>query len=156
LIKNKLDLSLKLIEEKGKIYLRLSGFSMFPFLKEGDVALIKKVEITALKIGDVIVFKQGEKMIAHRLFEIVKNGEHFTITTKGDTSQNNDPIFTEKEYVGKIISYNRKEKKITITTKFYELIGRIIVKTSQLNTPFFVLNKRICRKIWINRKDYNL
>ena len=156
MIENKLDFSIQLIEEKGKIYLRLSGFSMFPFLKEGDVALIKKVEINALKIGDVIVFKQDQKMVAHRLMALKKNGENNILTTKGDTSKNNDPIFTKKEYVGKIISYNRKGKKITITTKFYELIGRIIVKTSQLNTPFFVLNKRIWRKIWIIRKDYNL
>ena len=154
MIANKLDFSLKLIEEKGKIYLRLSGFSMFPFLKDGDVALIKKVEISALKTGDVIVFKLDQKMIAHRLMEIKKNGEHYEITTKGDTSKNNDPKFTELNYVGKITSFNRKEKNIKITTRFYEFIGVFIVKTSWLNTPFFVLNKRLWRRIWIIRKKY--
>ena len=154
MIENKLDFSLKLIEEKGKIYLRLSGFSMFPFLKEGDVALIKKVEIHTLKLGDVIVFKQDQKMIAHRLMEINKNGAHYTLTTKGDTSKQNDPLFSEADYVGKIISFNRREKNITITTKFYKLYGKIMVKTSQLNTPFFVLNKRIWRRIWIVQKKY--
>jgi signal peptidase I len=154
LIENKLDFSLQLIEEKGKIYLRLSGFSMFPFLKEGDVALIKKVEINALKIGDVIVFKHGQKMIAHRLMEINQNEEHYTLTTKGDTSKKIDPLFNEADYVGKIISFNRKEKNIVITTKFYEIFGKIMVKTSRLNTPFFVLNKRIWRRIWIFQKRY--
>ncbi len=154
MLANKLDFSLQLLEEKGKIFLRLSGFSMFPFLQEGDVALIKKVAINELSIGDVIVFTQDQKMIAHRLKEIIQKGNHFLLTTKGDTSKNNDPVFTEKEYVGKIVSFNRKEKNITITTKFYELIGTIIIKTTRLNTPFFVLNKRIWRRIWIIRKKY--
>ena len=152
MLENKLDFSLQLIEAKGKIYLRLSGFSMFPFLKEGDVALIKKVEINTLNIGDVIVFRKDQKMIAHRLVEIKKNGEHYSITTKGDTTKKNDPVFTEQNYIGKIVSFYRNEKNTSITSKYYELIGKIIVKTTRLNTPFFVLNMRIWRRISIIRK----
>lgn len=152
LIENKLDFSLQLMEEKGKIHLRLSGFSMYPFLKEGDVALIKKEDISTLKIGDVIVFKQEQKMIAHRLMEIKKIGNQYELITKGDTSKKNDPLFSEHSYVGKIISFHRNEKNVTITSNYFELIGRIIVKTSRLNTPVFVLNKRIWKRISFIKK----
>ncbi len=62
--------------------------SMSPSIKVGDVAILEKVELEKLRVGDVIQFWNGEQMMIHRIYEI-SGADSLVFTTKGDA--NNAP-----------------------------------------------------------------
>lgn len=78
-------------------YYRVTSESMLPLLKIGDyIEIDKKADVYTKEIseGDIIVydgnvFEKGSDPIVHRI--IKKNTNNFTIITKGDNNQGNDP-----------------------------------------------------------------
>ena len=49
---------------------------------------------------DIIVFKQDDNIITHRIVKIDSNGE---ITTKGDANNTEDEPITEDKIIGKVV-----------------------------------------------------
>lgn len=88
-----------------KYYLLIVGSgSMHPNLEVGDMALVEKIkDYDKLKTGDVLVYKNGDKVILHRIVEIKKENDELIFKTKGD---DNDAVdswdVTEKEVIGKV------------------------------------------------------
>jgi signal peptidase I len=77
----------------------VSGTSMWPNLKKGDLVALKGVDsIGDLQVGDIIAFKHGSGLAIHRIVKI--EGE--TIVTKGDSNLNSDPPITFDQVVGKV------------------------------------------------------
>ena len=141
------ELGLDLLNSKNEITLRLNGYSMFPFLKAGDIGTIKKRSIESLKIGDVIVFKSENSWIAHRLIrkELLKDG--YILLAKGDAQKRADKPLSTDDYIGKLTSFNRNGTVINVEGKFRSTVGVLISKTSTLNTLLFVINRKIWKRI---------
>lgn len=90
--------------------------SMEPNLKINDVVVVKKVEKQQLQKGDIITFKQDERIISHRIEDIIKEKGTIKFKTKGDNNEISDPdlvdsgqvygkvLFSIKK-IGKVISY---------------------------------------------------
>lgn len=69
----------------------LSG-SMEPTFKTGSIIAVQTVEDKSnLKAADVITFTEGpEKIVTHRILEVVQNGEQVMYLTKGDNNASAD------------------------------------------------------------------
>lgn len=76
----------------------LSG-SMEPTFMTGSIIAIKPVEDpTSLKKDDVITFMESEdKLVTHRITEVVESGENTMYKTKGDNNEeaDMDPVLAE-------------------------------------------------------------
>lgn len=89
----------------------LSG-SMEPTFKTGSIIAIKSVDdSTSLKKDDVITFMESEeKLVTHRIIEVVGNGEQTMYQTKGDNNEDLDtnPVLPQNvvgKYSGVTIPY---------------------------------------------------
>lgn len=79
-----------------KPFITLSG-SMQSEIYAGDLAIVKEVDTSELKVGDVIAFRQDDIIITHRITNIVdENGEERFIT-KGDNNNFEDiyPVYAD-------------------------------------------------------------
>ena len=76
----------------------LSG-SMEPGIKTGSIIAVKPLEdATNLEVGDVITFQESqEKVVTHRITEVIKSGDQVMYRTKGDNNENEDmnPVLSE-------------------------------------------------------------
>ncbi len=102
------DISLKLLSTGVPIRVNLGGRSMLPFLKAGDMGTVIPAEVSALKTGDIVMFRVPAKMIAHRIIQIQQQGGSYTIITKGDSSKNPDAPLPGSEILGKLVSFEHK------------------------------------------------
>ncbi len=90
-----------------KIYSIVTG-SMEPKYKIGDVILVKEVDFTSLKVGDVIAYLGMEndlkdKVITHQIEAILHEGDKSIFYTKGIASNVTDPPVYEEQIYGKVV-----------------------------------------------------
>ena len=68
-----LSLRKKLIENNHSVKVVASGYSMYPFMRPGDVQTISPVPMEEIKVGDVAVFERNNDWISHRVIDIQNN-----------------------------------------------------------------------------------
>ena len=93
-----------------KLY-RVKGDSMFPFIKEGDYVLVKKLSDENYKIGNVVIFRRntGERIV-HR---VVKRDRKEFVYIKGDKYSLCERIKLSN-IEGKVMGIIRSQKFILI------------------------------------------
>ena len=79
------------------------GISMQPTLYAGDVVLTGPAQISQLRSGDVIRFREGNVEVLHRIKSIDSSGSTPTFTTRGDHNPVNDPAVESSAVEGKML-----------------------------------------------------
>ena len=139
--------------------------SMEPTLNKNDLVLVQKCEMTELKEGDIITFKQDGRTISHRILNITKDEENIRFETKGDNNEIPDQDYVEQENVygkvafrvkgiGKIVNYIQNIRGF-INIVIFAIIVYILVslKDKQKNTRKMKRKKYEIKKM---RDNYNL
>lgn len=108
------------IEENTHIFgiymFNIVSESMEPTFYKDDLAVVKSCDIEELKTGDIITFKQEDRIISHRIVDITKEKEEKNFITKGDNNEVEDvePVDIQNIYgkvvliipkIGKIVNY---------------------------------------------------
>ena len=132
-------LTTQLLNDNFDIKVNLGGFSMWPFLKSNDIAIIKKVNFEDVILGDVLVFRANNKILAHRVMSVNID----SVICKGDSCVSCDPIVLKNSILGKIASINRAGKKIDFTAKKIQQKNRIIAKLSPIIGYVFAFLRKI-------------
>jgi signal peptidase I len=147
-----LDIGSQLLDEAKELRLQVGGGSMFPYMRNGDIAHIVKCPLEELRPGHVVVYNGGHRWVAHRLMRISKNNDHWTLVTHGDSCLRPDPAFTEENYAGRIISVERKGASWRIDGKGHHRFGRIVIWAGTLIHPILhglTIPKRFVNKLRI-------
>lgn len=78
--------------------------SMEPTLEKNDIVIVQKCKESQLHKGDIITFLQDEKIISHRILNIVKENGITKYETKGDNNKITDSNKVEFEQIyGKVV-----------------------------------------------------
>jgi signal peptidase len=81
----------------------VSGVSMEPALRAGDVVITREVSTDQVQVGDIIRFQLGGSYVLHRVMEIQKDGGQIQFITRGDANNVDDAPLPESEFEGKVI-----------------------------------------------------
>ena len=93
----------------GYSVFRVMTGSMEPAIETDSLIVVKRVEPSEIKIGDVISFfsqdpAHGGAVNTHRVTAIEQNGEEWNFVTKGDANQLEDKYVTSsKDLIGKVV-----------------------------------------------------
>lgn len=81
--------------------------SMKPYISRGDVVLVDKIDTEDhknLKKGDILAFKNGGKIIVHRIYKIINRDKATYFITKGDNNNQADQgVIEPSNVVGKVL-----------------------------------------------------
>ncbi len=116
---------LPLIEETlkagGRFPLTVTGTSMEPFLHEhSDTVFIEQKKET-LKLGDIVFVLTSHGPILHRISKIENDVFYMT----GDAQILPEGPFSDKELIGVVYEYRRKNKKRKANTKGIRLLVKL-------------------------------
>ena len=79
---------------------------MSPKIEKGDIVILKKVKKSELKTinkGDVLVYNHDDKIIVHRVVEILNANGQTSFITKGDNNDTKDSwVIKEDEVIGTV------------------------------------------------------
>jgi hypothetical protein len=90
--------------------LEVKGYSMSPFIKDGDVVTISPMSEGSPGFGDVIAFvhPKTEKLLIHRV--VRKIGDACLL--KGENAPEPDGLIERNDMIGIITRVERKEKRV--------------------------------------------
>jgi ATP-binding cassette subfamily B protein len=132
-----LDFAETLLDENHTLSIRMKGYSMYPTLKAGDIGMLDKCSPEELKIGDIVVFKAHDKLIAHRLIEVFHKDEVRMFMTKGDKNCYKDAPFTDEMLMGKITSFQRGNRTIKTDSRRMKFQRFLSLRVPNLTIPFY-------------------
>lgn len=140
------------------IYINTSGYSMWPFLKQGEKLMVKKIPVENLKRGDLVLYRAGDRLVCHRLMKKAENKEEVLFYVRGDNSLSPPECIAKDRYVGKAVAVVKNDKIFSLETKMRGHIGGIIVAVAPLVSagnsmfrPYYQGLRNIWRGLWKTR-----
>lgn len=87
-------------------YFDVTGQSMWPFLRGVERVVVRPTPISALRRGDLIVFRWEGKVVCHRFAG--KDKER--LSARPDTAWQRSEIFSSSDLLGRVVGIAHKDK----------------------------------------------
>ena len=78
----KCELAADVLRSSGTLRLQVSGWSMLPAIRSGDVLVIHRAASKDVSKGDIVLFSRDRRLFAHRV--VSASLERSGILTRGD------------------------------------------------------------------------
>lgn len=131
------------IQKRGWAFLRVSGKSMLPWIREGDIVFLRRVRMLEAVRGDVVVFEKNGILCVHRVLAVRGkagcDGRNVSFITKGDATEDADSPVSAGEFRGKVEFVYRRNKEIPISNGWRKTFGKVL----GLVSPAIALSKRL-------------
>lgn len=118
------------MRKRGWVFLKVSGKSMFPWIRESDIVFLRHMGICEVGRGDVIVFEKNGMLCVHRVLAIrgdVRQGANdISLITKGDATADADSLVSSDEVLGKVEFVYRRNREIRIASGWRKAFGRFL------------------------------
>jgi signal peptidase I len=99
-----------LLDAGASFRLKACGWSMYPFVREGDVLEIAPVPFGEIGIGDIVFYRSGSRLLTHRVVGFVSEGDEVLIRARGDGFIQADPPVGESDLVGRVEAIYRPRR----------------------------------------------
>ena len=93
-----------------------AGGCMWPSIRAGDLLTVEPAATGDVSVGDIIVFRQGPRLVAHRLIRRRGMGCNVVLVAQGDGSRSPDEPIAAQRLLGKVVRLQRDGR-------MYELEG---------------------------------
>jgi signal peptidase I len=87
-----------------RVAVTLTGTSLEPLLRAGDVVLLEAVDPRSLRPGEITVFDGGKGFVAHRLLRTRRSARHVWIQTAGERAAMPDRWIRETKVIGRAVA----------------------------------------------------
>ncbi len=127
------------LQQRGRVSLRVRGSSMLPWVRPGDVALVRRNSADSARCGDVVLFARDERLFVHRLVEKRDglNGTQFL--AKGDAQPGPDGLLKGEEILGRVVRIYRRNRRIDLDSPKQVALGLIISQISAHSRLWYAL-----------------
>lgn len=142
------------LEKRGRLALRVRGMSMLPWVRPGDIAIIRKTECESMRFGDVALLAQGEGLLVHRIVGKCGDGEVQELLAKGDAHLNGDGAFRKDQVLGRVVRILRNGKRINLDEPRQRALGALRARISLSSRLWYpavrivAVTTRPMRRLW--------
>ena len=134
----------EILESGLNLRVKVTGRSMAPFLRGGEILTIKKAPLHALRKGDLIFFKNSRGApLLHRIVQKLKSSdEKITFRTKGDAVVAFDEPVQYHKILGKVCwieksNSSASSKYIDMESRKWQMINAVIARLSVSRSYFY-------------------
>ena len=137
-----IDLWEDLYSKKHKSWLSILSGSMMPLLQIGDKVLVHSVNPAEIRVGDIIVFKNSDKFIVHR---VIRKYNSSSFLQKGDNTTTAE-IVISKYVIGRVIAIRKRTRIFYLNKGLGKFINLMLTFFSCL-VYYFKHGNRIVKRI---------
>ncbi|MCK4529160.1 signal peptidase I, partial [candidate division WOR-3 bacterium] len=155
---NLLKLCDSLSKRGTSIRFQAKGFSMRPFIQDGDLITVSPLRDSPVRVGDVVLYKTADdQAIVHRVIQKTRIDSKVVFFIKGDATFGQPEKVDLKNILGRVTAIKRNGGEIKLGTKLYRIIGLLFAGLSPFSRWIYpagskirsvIIKKR--RSIWTN------
>ena len=119
-----IDLWADMHHQKQESWLPVLSGSMMPLLQIGDEVLVQSANPGSIRPGDIIVFKNQDKLIVHRVIRRYGD-DNPSFLQKGDNTTSGEIIRSE-DVIGKVITIRKRDRIIYLNDGVWKVINNIL------------------------------
>ena len=123
----------KALNSKGCAFLRVSGKSMLPWFRPGDIVFLRRVDLKQISRGDVVVIERDGRLCMHRVITLSVSrdeGHSAWFITKGDSVAEADEPTYARDFRGEIEFLYRNGREINLNSVWRRLFGKFLAVIS--------------------------
>ena len=106
------ELFLEVLRSAGQARLAVTGTSMLPSIRPGDMLEVHRQGMEAILPGDVVLFLRNGGFAAPRVMEKAGEPDRTLLITRGDALRVPDPPVTPEELLGRVTAVLRGERRL--------------------------------------------
>ncbi|MGD8522437.1 MAG: signal peptidase I [Desulfobacterales bacterium] len=128
-----------LLDEGKSVRFAAPGKSMYPVIQDGETLIVEPIVPSAVKVGDIILYKSEEKLIAHRVISIkeISIPNQYSLILRGDAAYSYDePVYAD-QILGKVIAIERNGRSINPYSIKHKLSCWARIWKSRIKRIFF-------------------
>jgi signal peptidase I len=103
-----IDLIREALERFGEARLRVTGSSMLPSIRPGDMVTIERRTLSEVRRGDVALFTHDDRLFAHRV--IARDDDR--LVTQGDSVPSIDAPVNAGDLLGVVVAVSRNGQAV--------------------------------------------
>jgi len=111
------NLAGEVVRNFGGLQLRVTGASMVPTIRPGDLVTVEKAAVTEISQGDVVVFARDGRLVAHRVVAHAGDLRDPLLITRGDRMTRDDSPVSAAELVGRVARIERRGRRVQIRAR---------------------------------------
>jgi signal peptidase I len=103
---------------------RAPGVSMQPLIRDGDVLLVRPVDASTVRVGDVVLFQTAlGRVVVHRVIRVRVTGTGRWFTVQGDAVLRPDGEIPEVQVRGRVVAIERGAAYLDLRRPVMRLLG---------------------------------
>jgi signal peptidase I len=137
------NLAVEVLRKTGVLRLSAFGHSMLPALYPGDILTIKRETLSAIQVGDVVLYARAGRFFIHRNLGSVQRGSEMALVTRGDSMPHVDEPVTASELLGKVVSieHGGEPRPVPSCTPWRRTAGLVFAYSGRLRSLALRLHK---------------
>lgn len=126
-------LSRELLENGYGVRFRPGGFSMHPTIRDGETVTVEPVCAESVRRGDILLYRNESRVIAHRVVGI-RSAENsgLIFTLRGDSLAACDAPIGAEQILGRIVSVERAGREIKLGGRRSRIHSFLVVRWVRL------------------------
>ncbi len=112
-------------EKGGSLSFTIVSGSMSPVIREGDVVKVTKVEPSRIRIGDIVAFYDGDRVVVHRVFGRSRVNDRLIFSQRGDAIGGSG-VIRPQNLIGRVSSLNRGGREILLDTPWHNVTNTLL------------------------------
>jgi signal peptidase I len=96
------DVAAEVLRCSGSLTLQATGLSMLPTIWPGDILTVTPATAAHVECGDIVLFSNSCRFVAHRITEKTGDIENVRMVTQGDAMSAADAPIHENQLLGRI------------------------------------------------------
>jgi signal peptidase I len=145
------ELSAEILGAGKALRFRARGDSMSPLVRDGDVLLVRPVDMAAVRVGDLVLCSsEGGRVVVHRVIRREVNQEGHWFTVQGDAVARPDGLIPGAQVYGRVVAIERGAARIELHRPVTRTLGWLAALRSRWNLgrgPGFRLATRLVKRL---------
>jgi signal peptidase I len=115
------------------VRVRIRGGSMHPTFRDGEAITVTPAEPVAVRRGDVILYRCGRAVIAHRVVCVVRGaGRERSFVARGDSSAAPDGPVHASSVLGRVVAVERGRRIVRLAGWRARFVGAVLRRAMYL------------------------
>lgn len=139
-----LEISKSLLEGGRAISFRAKGWSMRPYIRDGDIVTVVPLNNTPLRKGEIVLFSTPDGRITlHRILRIFGKNNPMAFFVKGDAAFGRPERIQLQNILGRVVEIKRHERIRNHKSKRFQLLNYFLADITLFNKWIYPLGSRI-------------